>query len=72
MTSVFPTESPDGTMLCVNITIMDDNLIEGDELFTVTFAVPAILGLGNIDVTIMDDEGYLFAYCYPRSNLKRA
>ncbi len=62
MTSVFGVGSPDGTMLCVNITILDDNLIEGDELFTVrlTLITPTLsLGLGNTDITIMDDEGYL-------------
>ena len=61
MTSVvFPVGSENNDTLCVNITIMDDNLIEGDEVFTVTvmsaFDTSQTIGIGVTDVTILDDE----------------
>ena len=57
----FPEESVDGDRQCMNITILDDTLVEGDETFNISVSVlttglrvtadePAI-------IVIEDDEG---------------
>lgn len=58
--------SSTGRTLCVNITIIDDTIYEGDEQFLVTFGNnlpdPSLAGVGPITqacVTIQDDDGQL-------------
>ena len=57
---VFPAGSTDGAMECMNITIMEDTLFEGDETFTVgLMVVTSGVMAGNTEtiVTITDNEG---------------
>ena len=53
--------SLNGSMQCVNITIMDDDTFERDETFTVRLTVSfpdaAMEGNDLTTVTIVDDEG---------------
>ena len=59
----FPTGSVAGDMLCVNISIVNDVLFEGDETFTVLLTVnTAGVSEGNAVtiVTIRDDDCKLF------------
>ncbi len=47
--------------LCVNLTILDDNVLEGDQMFTMTIGSTSIStitidSLSSADVTIEDDE----------------
>ena len=57
---VFPSESTDNATACVNITILDDDILEGDHAFTVTLTTldPDVM-LGNYEttITIIDNEG---------------
>ena len=55
----FPTGSVAGDMQCVNISIVDDFLFEGDETFTVSLTVttPGVMeGNTSTTVTIRDDD----------------
>ena len=43
---------------CASIPINSDNLVEGDEIFTVTATPDTLFPSGNIDtITIEDDDG---------------
>ncbi len=47
--------------LCVNLTILDDNVLEGDQMFTVAIGTTSISTItidspSSADVTIEDDE----------------
>ena len=56
----FPTNSSDGTMECMNFTIVDNDAFELNETFTVTLTVnTAGVMVGNTitEVTITDNEG---------------
>ena len=58
----FPAGSPEGTTRCLNITINEDTLIEGNETFSVMLTlISTELGvtMGNsiTTVTILDNEG---------------
>ena len=56
----FPVNSTSGDEQCINITIVDDNDVEGDEMFTVTLEriIGAVtLSQGTTVVTITDNEG---------------
>ena len=55
----FPTGSVAGDMQCVNISIVDDVVFEGDETFTVTLTVttPGVMEGNTLTiVTIRDDD----------------
>ena len=62
MTKLFSAGSDDGTLNCLNITIVDDVFIEGNEDFTVTLVLETP-GMGvatettTTTVTIADNEG---------------
>ena len=55
----FPSSSAAGAMLCHNITIVGDNIIEEDEAFEVMLvpvrSVDRVEGSGNIVITIISD-----------------
>ena len=56
---IFPLESPNGTERCLNILIMDDDILENNESFTVTFTNPdseITLGRTTTVITIIDDD----------------
>ena len=56
---IFDSESPDNTTRCVNIIILDDDALEGNQTFalTLTTADPdVILGTTETDITITDDD----------------
>ena len=58
----FTSGSINGAMKCVNITILDDNTLEGNQTFTVTYmtADSSIrLGANMTVITIMDDDSLL-------------
>ncbi len=47
--------------LCVNLTILDDSVLEGDQMFTVAIGSASISTItidspSSVDVTIEDDE----------------
>ncbi len=47
--------------ICVNLTILDDNVLEGDQIFTVAIGSTSISTItidspSSVDVTIEDDE----------------
>ena len=58
---VFTAGSTDNTTRCVDITIIDNNVLEGDKTFTValTTADPDVmlLSAGETVVTITDNDG---------------
>jgi len=57
-TETFIPGSMDGDMKCVDITILDDDALEGDQIFTVTLTTsdPAVLLVNDeLTVTIRDD-----------------
>ena len=59
---MFPTNSTNGSIQCVNITITDDDIFEADETFTVslTSVTPGVSEIGEATVTITDNEGQNF------------
>lgn len=60
MNVTFTGGSPLGTMACLNVTIIDDNVIENDESFTVTLSLISTgESIGQTIVTIVHDEGIL-------------
>ena len=59
--ATFPTSSIEGATSCVNISILQDLVLEGDHSFgvEVTSATPSVVMVGtpsNETVTILDDE----------------
>ena len=57
---VFSAGTSNGGMQCINVTIIDDSEIEGDETFTVTLTTssPAVtLGNAVTTITITDNDG---------------
>ena len=62
MNLTFPAHSNDGDIQCLNISILDDALVEGSETFTVILSVPTTTGLvvttenSMTTITIIDDE----------------
>ena len=68
-TLMFSAGSMDGDMTpCITVTITDDNVLEGDETFTVALTVSgSTVTLGNAEtvVTITDNEGqHIFIVVY--------
>ena len=60
---MFPAGSANTTVQCVNITITDDDIFEGDETFTVGLTVNTsgvMEGNTITAITITDNEGYLY------------
>ena len=54
---VFPSGSSDGDTICVNITIIDDNILEGEQIFTLTLSTAdknVILGEAEAVISIID------------------
>ena len=64
------------TSVPFNIPITDDDILEGNENFTLTInpsSLPNSVFVGNpgqATVTIVDDDGELFLYSYPYFNIK--
>ena len=57
---VFVPSSDTDVMQCVNITIEDDEALEGDETFTVTLATSdpiVMLETNETTITIVDNDG---------------
>lgn len=57
---IFVTGSTNGATRCVNITIIDDNALEGEQTFSVILTTEdsaIILGIPTAIVTIQDDDG---------------
>ena len=59
--ATFPTSSMEGATSCVNISILQDLVLEGDQSFgvEVTSATPSVVMVGmpsEETVTILDDE----------------
>ena len=58
MNITFTSGSPVGNMVCFNVTIIDDNVIENDEAFTVTLSLLSTgEQIGQTTITIIHDEG---------------
>ena len=61
MTLTFPAGSTDGDMIqCIDVSIEDDTVLEGEETFTVTLTTPEtymMLGNDQTEVTISDNDG---------------
>ena len=60
MDVVFPAGTSNGGVQCIDVTIMDDSEMEGDETFTVTLTTssPAVtLGNAVTTITITDNDG---------------
>ena len=58
MNTTFTSGSPVGNMICLNVTIINDNVIENDEAFTVTLSLLSTgEPIGQTRVTIIHDEG---------------
>ena len=61
MDVVFPAGTSNGDMQCIDVTIIDDSEMEGDETFTValTTSSPVVMTLGNAvtTITITDNDG---------------
>ena len=58
--TTFASGSPDNATRCLNITIVDDDALEGDQTFisSLTTADPdVILGTTQTDITITDNDG---------------
>jgi hypothetical protein len=57
---ILPPGTGDGDLRCLNITILDDDLIEGDEIFTLRLRITAgngvTLGRSTTTVTITEDD----------------
>lgn len=59
MNVIFPTNTMDGDMACVDISTFNDLFLEGNETFTVTttlVASPVSLEIGQTQVIILDEE----------------
>ena len=59
MNMIFPINTMDGEMACVDVTIINDLFVEEDETFTVTVSLvasPVNLEIGQIQVTIVDED----------------
>ena len=61
---VFTSGSTDNAARCVNITIIDDGALEGDQIFVVTLIPTAthdglMLGIDRTCITITDNDGWL-------------
>ena len=58
---------PNTTHQCAEISIRDDNLLEGDETFSVTVSSQndnaVILKSSSVVITILDDDGNNCRYC---------
>ena len=72
MSLEFPVGSTNGMMQCLNITIEEDAVLEGDETFTVTLALVTTglnVAIDNAmaNITITDNEGccpsFVMAVC---------
>ena len=67
MNLTFPVNSVNGTVQCFNVTIIEDNVVENDEMFIITqVLVTTGLGvtIGNntiTTITIIDNEGRIHA-----------
>lgn len=58
MDFTFAGGTPVGTSVCLNVTIIDDNIIENDETFTVTLSLLSTgEQIGQTTVNILHDEG---------------
>ena len=59
MDVVFPVGTSNGGMQCIDVTIIDDSEMEGDETFTVTLTTSSPVTLGNAvtTITITDIDG---------------
>ena len=55
--------SPAISRQCVNITILDDDIVENDELFSVHIATsdPAVIDISITNVTILEDDDSTYA-----------
>ena len=56
---IFPAGSTNGSTQCINITTIDDEVLEGNETFTVYLAVNSssvMLGNNEATVTILDND----------------
>ena len=59
MDLVFTAGTSNGTMQCINVTIIDDSLVESNETFTVTLITSnSVVELGNnlTTITITDTD----------------
>ena len=59
---MFISGSPDGAMVCVNITIVDDGALEGNQTFMVTLRTldpndAVMVAMNTTTITIMDNDG---------------
>ena len=72
MNLTFVVNSTDSTAQCLNVTITDDTLVEGDEIFMVTLVVVTTgvgvtLGSNSTTILIIDNDGQflllLFCFC---------
>ena len=48
-----------GSAMCINVTIIDDTVLEGDESFTLSLssADPVLFGTNQASVVIIDNDG---------------
>lgn len=56
----FPASSSNGDTQCIDIMIVDDSAVEGNETFSVvltTFEPSVLLGIDRTEVTITDNDG---------------
>jgi hypothetical protein len=56
----FTSGSPDGAARCVNIPILDDDALEGEQTFTLTLTTSdpdVMIGNDATTITIIDNEG---------------
>ena len=59
-TEIFASGSTDGATRCVDITIIDDDSLEGDQTFTVTLSTSdpnVVIVTSRINITIIDNDG---------------
>jgi hypothetical protein len=57
---IFTSGSPDGASRCVDIPILDDGALEGEQTFTLTLTTSdpdVMLGNNVTTITIIDNEG---------------
>lgn len=55
---IFPIGSTNGSVQCINISIIDDDEIEGDETFEITiFSFTVMIRNQQTVITIIDNEG---------------
>ena len=65
-TEIFPSESSNGAVRCVNILISDDNALEENQNFTVSLTTldsSVLLETTAAVISIVDDDG-LLEYCW--------